>query len=89
MENQYRINFEPNDTVPNPLSKSFIKITPKEAIVLRELCTDMSYKEIGYKLNLSRRTIEAYKNNLCEKIGVKTRVGLVVFALQKIIFLDK
>ncbi len=86
---KYRVSFEPNECIQNLALNRFIQITPKQAAVLRELCSDLSYKEIGHKLNMSTRTIEAYKNTLCEKIGVKSRVGLVVFALQMTIFFDE
>ena len=47
------------------------------------LCTtEMSYKEMGELMNCSPRTIETYRNNLCDKLKVKTRVGLVVYALK-------
>jgi DNA-binding NarL/FixJ family response regulator len=42
----------------------------------------MSYKEIAEKMFLSPRTVEGYRDNLFEKLGVKTRVGLVLFAIK-------
>ncbi len=46
----------------------------------------MSYKEIAGKMFLSPRTVEGYRDTLFEKLGVKTRIGLVLFAIKKGIF---
>jgi DNA-binding NarL/FixJ family response regulator len=42
----------------------------------------MSYKEIAEKMFCSPRTIESYRDSLFEKLGLKTRVGLAVFAIK-------
>jgi DNA-binding NarL/FixJ family response regulator len=42
----------------------------------------MSYKEIAEKMFLSPRTVEGYRDNLFEKLAVKSRVGLVLFAIK-------
>jgi two-component system invasion response regulator UvrY len=57
-------------------------LTSKEIRYLRILCSDCSYKEIAAVLKVSKRTVEAYKNILCEKIQVKSRVGLVMYAVR-------
>jgi len=42
----------------------------------------MSYKEIGEKMHLSARTIEGYRDALCERLGLRSRVGLALYALK-------
>jgi DNA-binding NarL/FixJ family response regulator len=42
----------------------------------------MSYKEIAGKMFCSPRTVESYRDSLFEKLELKTRVGLAVFALK-------
>jgi DNA-binding NarL/FixJ family response regulator len=56
-------------------------LSAREVQFLTELCSDLSYKEIAVKLKLSTRTIEGYRNVLCEKVNVRTRVGLALFAV--------
>jgi DNA-binding NarL/FixJ family response regulator len=42
----------------------------------------MSYKEIGEKMYCSARTVESYRDSLFEKFGLKSRVGLAVYAIK-------
>ena len=44
-------------------------------------CCDLGYKEIAQRMDLSTRTVESYADILCNKIGVKSRIGLVIAAL--------
>lgn len=53
-----------------------------ELTFLRLCCTDKTYKEIATDMNLSHKTIDGYRQNLFEKLEVKSRVGLVLFAMQ-------
>jgi DNA-binding NarL/FixJ family response regulator len=59
-----------------------IELTPKEKAFLQYLCTELSYKEIAQKMFVSPRTIDDYKSSLCDKLKVKTRVGLVIFGIR-------
>ena len=42
----------------------------------------MTYKEIADKMCLSPRTIDGYRDALFEKLNLKTRVGLVMYAIK-------
>lgn len=53
-----------------------------ELVFLQYSCSELTYKEIAYKMNLSPKTIDGYRNDLFKKLGVKNRVGLVLFALK-------
>lgn len=59
-----------------------IHISDREAEFLRFCVTEMSYKEIGDKMCCSSRTIETYRDNLFDKLGLKSRVGLAVYAIK-------
>ena len=59
-----------------------IDLTEREKEFLKLCITEMSYKEISEKMFCSPRTIESYRNSLCEKLNIKTRVGLAVFAIK-------
>jgi len=63
-------------------SPESIKITEKEKEFLRLVCTELSYKEISEKMFLSPRTIEDYRNSLYEKLNVRTRMGLALYAIK-------
>ena len=57
-------------------------LTPKEQEFLKYCCTEMTYKEIGEKMYCSSRTVEGYRDSLFEKLGLRTRVGLAMYALK-------
>lgn len=58
------------------------KITEKEIVFLRLICSELTYKEIADKMNVSPRTVDGYRDTLFEKVNVKTRVGLVMYAIK-------
>ena len=62
--------------------KDQIKITEREGEFLRFVCTELTYKEIGEKMFCSSRTVESYRDSLFEKLGVKTRVALALYAVK-------
>lgn len=58
------------------------QFTQKEIEFLSYSCTELSYKEIAAKMFCSPRTVEGYRDALFEKLDLKTRVGLAVFAIK-------
>ncbi|SKC58572.1 response regulator transcription factor [Ohtaekwangia koreensis] len=59
-----------------------IQLNDREMDFLRYAATELTYKEIAEKMFCSPRTVESYRDNLFEKFGLKTRVGLVMYALR-------
>lgn len=59
-----------------------IRISDREKEFLRYTVTELSYKEIADKMCCSPRTVESYRDQLCDKLDLKTRVGLAVFAIK-------
>jgi DNA-binding NarL/FixJ family response regulator len=57
-------------------------LNERETGFLKYACTELTYKEIADKMFLSPRTIDGYRDALFEKLHVKTRVGLVMFAIK-------
>ena len=58
------------------------KLSEREKEFLRYCITEMSYKEIAELMHCSPRTVESYRDNLFEKLDLKTRVGLAVYAIK-------
>jgi len=58
------------------------QLNERETEFLKLAATEMTYKEIAEKMNLSPRTIDGYRDDLFEKLDVKSRVGLVLFAIK-------
>ncbi|MBN8675961.1 MAG: response regulator transcription factor [Chitinophagales bacterium] len=67
---------------PQQQKNPFSKLNEKETEFLKLACTEMTYKEIADKMFLSPRTIDGYRDALFEKLDVKTRVGLVMYAIK-------
>jgi DNA-binding NarL/FixJ family response regulator len=61
---------------------TFIKLSDREIEFLKLTCTELTYKEIADKLFVSVRTVEGYRDTLCEKLDLKTRVGLAMYAVK-------
>ena len=59
-----------------------ISITEREKEFLQYACTELTYKEIGEKMFCSPRTVESYRDSLFEKLNIKTRVALALYAVK-------
>jgi DNA-binding NarL/FixJ family response regulator len=59
-----------------------IVISEREKEFLQYACTELTYKEIGEKMFCSSRTVESYRDALFEKLGMKTRVALALYAVK-------
>ncbi|WP_462249882.1 response regulator [Ferruginibacter sp.] len=62
--------------------KNILQLNERETDFLKYACTEMTYKEIADKMFVSPRTIDGYRDALFEKLHVKTRVGLVMYAIK-------
>ncbi len=66
----------------NPSLNSQITISEREKEVLSLVCMEYTAQEIAQKMDISARTVEAIKDRLMERFGVKNSVGLVFFAMK-------
>lgn len=57
-------------------------LSANEIRFLELCCSELTYKEIAGKMNLSVHTIDNYRDALFEKLDLKSRTGLVLFALK-------
>jgi DNA-binding NarL/FixJ family response regulator len=67
---------------PKKPTSIFARLTDREIEFLKYVCTEMPYKEIADKMHLSVRTVEGYRDSLCEKLELKTRIGLAMYAIK-------
>ena len=54
----------------------------REIEFLKLVCTEKTYKEIAGEMILSPKTIDGYREALFEKLQVRSRVGLVLYAIK-------
>lgn len=59
-----------------------IELTDREVEFIKLLCTELTNKEIADMMCVSPRTSEGWSKGLCERFGVKSRVGIVLFAFR-------
>jgi DNA-binding NarL/FixJ family response regulator len=57
-------------------------LTDRQVEVLRLVCRGLSNADIANRLVLSRRTVEHHVQDIYLKIGVSTRAGAAMFAMQ-------
>lgn len=62
---------------------SKVDLRPRELELLKYTAQELTYKEIAAKMFLSPKTIDGYREKLFAKLDVKSRVGLVLYALKE------
>ena len=74
------------DTILHSLQNNHMQDAPvfkeNEIIFMKLACSEMTYKEIADIMNLSPKTIDGYRQELFNKLHIKNRVGLVLYALK-------
>ncbi len=59
----------------------------REIEFIRHACTEKTYKEIAEQMFLSPKTIEGYRDALFDKLNLRNRTGLVLYAIRNKIFI--
>ncbi|MCX6284687.1 MAG: response regulator transcription factor [Bacteroidetes bacterium] len=85
------------ETISKILLKSFIRsavekedeqekpaynLSSRELEILKLYAEGFNNKEIGVKLNISVRTVETHKNHIMKKLGIRSPVEMVKFAIR-------
>lgn len=87
-----------SEKIPNTILMDYIKkvgnkeekfsnsrlsnLTKREREILKLIADGLSYKEIGNELFISVRTVETHKNNILQKLELKSTIDLVKFAIK-------
>jgi DNA-binding NarL/FixJ family response regulator len=81
-----------NDLVSGKLLRSVSDAEPapefskKELEFLKLCCSELTYKEMADQMFISPRTVDNYREALFLKLNLKSRSGLVLYAIQNGIF---
>ena len=70
-----------NSQVDMPTAETVL-LTEKEKQFMRLICSELTYKDIAAMMHVSARSIDYYRNTMFEKLHVRTRVGLVMYAVK-------
>jgi DNA-binding NarL/FixJ family response regulator len=68
------------DKLKNSHNKVFLK--EREVEFIKLACTEKTYKEIAVEMCLSPKTVDGYRENVFQKLEIKTRIGLVLYAMK-------
>jgi DNA-binding NarL/FixJ family response regulator len=63
-------------------SNKLALLSQRELEIIKLTCNEYSSNVIAERLNLSPHTVNTHRKNILQKLGVKTQMGLVRFALQ-------
>lgn len=74
--------FAGNNPQINNTGNYNVPLTEREIEILKLLCLEYSGKEISEILFISFHTVETHRKNLLKKIGAKSTVGLVKYAIK-------
>ncbi|WP_234110625.1 MULTISPECIES: response regulator transcription factor [Chryseobacterium] len=58
------------------------EVRDKELEFIKLACSELTYKEIADQMCVSPRTIDGYRDSVFAKLHVKSRVGIVLYAIK-------
>jgi DNA-binding NarL/FixJ family response regulator len=56
-------------------------LTTREVEFIKLCCSELTYKEIAQEMVISPRTIDGYRESVFSKFGFKSRIGMMLFAI--------
>lgn len=78
-------SIQDGDEDDNNSKKLVLGLNEKETEFLKLSASELTYKEIAAQMHVSPRTIDGYRDDLFQKLNIKSRVGLVLFAIKNAI----
>lgn len=73
-------NYSGVDSAKN--DEPIVELSDREVDFLKHCCSELTYKEIADKMNVSHRTVDGYREALFSKLEVRSRVGIVMAAIK-------
>ncbi len=58
-------------------------LNERETEFLKLACSELTYKEVAMKMNLSERSIDGYRQTIFEKLNVQSRTGMALEAIRR------
>jgi DNA-binding NarL/FixJ family response regulator len=78
-----------DENKPGYSTKDTVTLSAREIEFLKFVCSEYTYKEIAEKMCLSIHTIDGYRDSLFEKLDIRSRVGLALYAIKnKIVMIE-
>lgn len=70
-------------TGDRPASGTNHSLTEREKDIVRLISEGLTYKEVGDRLCISARTVEAHRNNIMQKLELKTIADLIRYSIRE------
>jgi len=67
----------------NTMALEKAMLTVQETIFLKLTSSEMTYKEIALEMKLNPRAVDALRDHLFQKLDIKSRVGLAMYAIRQ------
>ena len=71
-----------NPTANHARTQGQLALTTRELAFVRLVCSDLTYHQIAQVMHVSPRTVDGYREELFEKVGVRSRVTLALWAVK-------
>ena len=59
-----------------------VALKEREIEFMIHACSEKNYREIAEQMYLSPKTVEGYRDKLYEKLNIRNRIGLVLYAIK-------
>lgn len=59
-----------------------VRLNPRERHFVQLACSELTYVQIADRMCVSPRTVDGYREALFERLDLKSRVGLVLWAVR-------
>ncbi len=66
--------------------KEIVELKDRELEFMKLACTEMTYREIADVMCVSPKTVEGYRDQLYQKLQLKNRMGLMLYAIRENLF---
>jgi len=76
------VNSFRDEQAPAPSKSQPNALKDRELEFLTLCCSELNYKQIADIMHLSPKTVDGYREDLFQKLDVKSRIGLVLFAIK-------
>jgi PAS domain S-box-containing protein len=76
------IALHPYDSPTAAVDRRLTQLTERESEVLRLTARGLTAAQIGVSLGIGRRTVESHREHVKNKLGIRTRTELIVFAIR-------
>jgi DNA-binding NarL/FixJ family response regulator len=73
-----------NQNTAEETTSTLAHLTERESLFLQLVCdeNELTYEQIADKMGVSRRTVDGYRESIFEKFNIKSKTGLVLFAIK-------